>query len=202
MEPLLTQARWIELLRREKAIFTFMELQRLSGLSGVALRKAVSRLCQAGLLLKLGKGIYVNGLQRTSLEEVAGLLYPPAYISCESALFLHGVADQAPHMLTCVTINKTKVFRTPLGEVVYFHIKTPLFFGYEVRDRTYLAQAEKAALDFVYLERQNGLEPALDEWNWENLSPQKLVDMSRRYPKSVRRHIARFAPPDWRFHAE
>ncbi|MCR4439110.1 MAG: type IV toxin-antitoxin system AbiEi family antitoxin domain-containing protein [bacterium] len=202
MQQLFTQARWIDLLRRGKAILTFVELRRLTGLSGAALRKAVSRLCQAGLLLKLGKGLYVNGLQRTSLEEVASLLYPPAYISCESALFLHGVADQAPHVLTCVTTNKTKAFRTALGEIVYFHIKAPLFFGYGVCDRIFLAEPEKAALDFVYLQRQNGLEPALDEWNWENLSPQKVAEMSPGYPKTVRRHIARFAPPDWDFHGE
>lgn len=192
-----TRAQWVRLLRGEKTVFTFGELSRLTGLSVAALRKAIARQSKNGLLLSVGKGLYLNGLRPASVEAVASLLYPPAYISCETALFVHGVADQAPHVLTCVTTNKTKVFRTCVGEIVYHHIKRSLFFGYEFRDRVCLAWPEKAALDFVYLQRQNGLFPLLDEWNWENLSQERLADLVSIYPKSVFVHIARFAPPTW-----
>jgi len=109
-----------------------------------------------------------------ALEEVAAILYPPAHVSIESALFMPGVMDQAPRLLTCVFINKTRIFRTALGEIAYFHLKKELFFGYEMKDRTSLAWPEKAALDYIYLQRQNGIEPSLNEWNWENLDKNKL----------------------------
>jgi predicted transcriptional regulator of viral defense system len=98
-----------------------------------------------------------------ALEEVAAVLYPPAYISLESALFMHGAMDQAPHLLTCVSTNKTRIFRTALGEIAYFHLKKELFFGYEMKDRTSLAWPEKSALDYIYLQRQNGIELSLNE---------------------------------------
>jgi len=194
MAEVFTQSRWIELLRGEKVIYTYAELLRLTGLSSVALRRAVNRLIKLGFLIKMSKGFYANGFRTPSLEQIAGIVYPPSYVSCESALFMHGVADQAPHVLTCVTTNKTKSFRTGLGEIVYFHIKPELFFGYEARDRTFVAEPEKAALDFVYIQRQNGLQPALDEWNWEELSPDKLGVMGTVYPRAVREHIAKYAP--------
>jgi len=187
-----TQLKWVELLRGGKPIYTFAELLRLSGLSPSALRRALHRLKARGLVLRLGKGLYANSFSVPSLEEVAGWLYPPSYISLEYALFLHGVLDQAPHVVTCVTLNKTKTFHTELGEVSYFHIKSDLFFGYQVQDRIILAEPEKAALDFVYLQRKRGLEPPLDECNWVHVNPDRMRSLLSAYPKAVRRNLEKY----------
>ena len=120
-------------------------MQRLTSLSPVALRKALTRLRRDEFIIPIGKGLYANAFHPPALEEIASLLYPPAYISLESALFMHGVIHQAPHVLTCVTLNKTKTFRTGLGEISYSHLRPGLFYDYEVSDGMLLAKAEKAA---------------------------------------------------------
>lgn len=195
MTGTLTPIKWMELLRQGKSIYTFAELLRLSGLSVSSLRRALHRLTQRGLLIKLSKGFYANAFAPPGLEEVAGILYPPCYISLESALFMHGILGQAPHLVTCVTLNKTKTFHTALGEIAYFHLKSTLFWGYEIRDRIPLALPEKAALDFIYLQRQNGLEPALEEWNWENLQRDKMRSLLGVYPKTVQKYLSRMSGP-------
>lgn len=139
--------------------------------------------------MKLGRGFYANSFSPPSLEEVAGLLYPPSYISSEYALFMHGVMDQAPYVVTCVTLNKTKTFDTDLGRISYFHIKPELFFGYSVQDGIILAEPEKALLDLVYLARKRGLEPTLDELNWEHVRSDRLRCLLGFYPKAVRRNV-------------
>lgn len=187
-----TLEKWVSLLRRGKSVYAFAELLRLTDLSNAAMRRALTRLCESELMISLGKGYYANGLQMPALEEIASVLYAPAYISLETALFMHGIVDQAPHLLTCVTINKTKIFRTGLGEIQYYHLKPELFFGYQINDALPLAEAEKAALDFVYLQRQNGLHPSLDEWNWEHLDLAKLRTYLEKFPHSVARHVAQF----------
>jgi hypothetical protein len=48
------------------------------------------------------------------------------------------------------------------------------------------AHPEKAALDFIYLELRNGHRPALDEWNWDELDPERLQEWAAHYPGSVR----------------
>jgi len=194
MKNSFSQTDWVRVLRQGKSIYNFSELMRLSGLSAPSLRKAIHRLLKRKLLLRLKRQLYVNPFALPSLEEVAAVLYPPAYISLESALFMHGVMDQAPHLLTCVSPNKTRIFRTDLGEIAYYHIKKELFFGFEMRDQIALAWPEKAALDYIYLQRQNGIEPSLNEWNWENLDRNKLRQLATNYPQTVRKNLEDFLP--------
>lgn len=195
MKKAFTQTDWTEVLRNGKSIYNFAELMRISKLPVLSMRRAIQRLLRKGLLLKLRKELYANPFVAPSLEEIAGVLYPPSYISLESALFMHGISEQAPHLLTCVSMNKTKTFRTALGEIACFHVKRELFFGYEITDRFPLAWPEKAALDFVYIQRMNGLTPALDEWNWRNLDVDRMYSLATSYPKTVRNHMKKFIPP-------
>ncbi|MDZ7360498.1 MAG: hypothetical protein ONB46_07190 [candidate division KSB1 bacterium] len=192
MPKVFTQANWMERLRQGKSIYSYAELMRLTKLSAPALRRALTRLGNRQFLVSLGKNLYANTFQMPALEEIASVLYPPAYISLESALFRHGVIDQAPHVVHCATLNKTKSFSTALGEIAYFHIKPDLFFGYGAQDRLFPAAPEQAALDFVYLQRQNGLAPNLDEWNWNHLDRNRLQEMLAPYPETVKKHLTRF----------
>lgn len=194
MKKAFTQSNWIEVLRKGKSIYNFAEFMRISMLPVPSLRRAIQRLLKKRLLLKLSKELYANPLAAPSLEEVASVLYPPSYVSLESALFMHGILEQAPHLLTCVSTNKTKTFRTDLGEIAYFHLKRELFFGYDITDRVPLGWPEKAALDFVYIQRQNGLTPSLDEWNWESLNVDKMNSLAKSYPETVKTHIKEFLP--------
>jgi hypothetical protein len=192
MRESFTLSDWLYVLKGGKKIYHFSELLRISGLSGPALRRAVQRMRQKKILFRLGKGLFANTFALPNLEEVTGFLYPPSYISLESALFMHGVMDQAPYILSCVTTNKTKPFETDLGEIHYVHIKKDLFFGYEIANQMPLAFPEKAALDFIYIQRKNGFKPALDEWNWENLHKNKLEEFMTFFPKSVQNHLNKY----------
>ena len=124
MKAAFTQTDWTRIFRTGKAIYSLGELMRLSGLPVSSMRRAAQRLVQRGLFLKLGKELYANAFSPPSLEEVAGVLYPPSCISLESALHIHGIIGQAPHMVTCISVNKTKTFRTALGEIAYSGMHT------------------------------------------------------------------------------
>lgn len=193
MKVSFTLSNWFSVLKEGKKIYNLSELQRLSGLSSPALRRAVQRLREKKILFQLGKGLFANSFALPSLEEIPGFLYPPCYVSAESALFMHGIMEQAPHVLTCVTTNKTKTFETDLGEIQYLHVKNSLFFGYEITDQFPLASPEKAALDYVYIQRKNGVRPTLDEWNWENLDMHKLADLMTVFPRTVQNHIQEYS---------
>ena len=189
MSKLFTQAQWLEHLRRGKSIYQFGELQRLTKLSEVATQRAVHRLARARLIAKLGKGYYANLLQPPRIEDVSAVLYPPSYISLESALFHHGIIEQTPQTLTCVSTNKTKTFQSAFGEIYYAHLQAGLFFGYELNGRSFMALPEKAALDFIYLQLQNGHTPTLDEWHWEEITMARLLEFSAKFPRTVQRHL-------------
>ncbi len=198
-------ARWVAALRGGAPFWRLGELMRVSGLSAAATRQAVHRLLRQGLLLRLGRGLYASPLAAggpPTLEQVPPLLYPPAYISLDSALFMHGVADQAPQVLTCVTTNRPRRFHTALGEIHFHRLKPSLFGGDEARGGAVsgvaggvaLASPEKAALDWVYLARYHGRSPALDEWNRGALAPARLHPLAARYPRAVRATLRGFMP--------
>lgn len=188
---------WVDVLRSGKGLYRLGELARLSGHSEPAVRRAADRLVGRRWLTRVGKGLYANMLRPEgppTVDEVASVLYPPAYISLASVLFGEGVVEQAPHLLACVTTNKTKSFRTGLGEIRYHQVKTDFFFGYALERGIPRAQVEKAALDFVYLELRAGRRPALDEWNWEELDLDLLRTWASRYPSTVMALLDEFVP--------
>ena len=192
------QQDWVAALRAGKALYRLGELARLAGHSEQAARRATHRLVQRRWLARVGKGLYANMLRPEgppTVEDAVAVLYPPACISLSSALFAHGILDQAPHVLACVTTNKTKRFHTGLGEIRYQQIKAPLFFGYALEQGIPWARPEKAALDLVYLELRNGRRPVLDEWNWEGLDLALLRDWAARYPRTVGALLDRFIRP-------
>ena len=193
MKKSFTLPDWIAHLKSGKDIYHSKELERLSGLSKEALHRALQRMRKNKIIFKIGKGLYANSFHVPQLEQIGGYLYSPSYISLESALFHHGVIEQAPFVLTCVTTNKTKRFHTDLGEIHYSHLKQKHFFGYTFEGQFPLASPEKAAIDYVYLQLKAGNKPPLDEWNWENLETGIIEDIWKEYPKSVKTYFSKFA---------
>lgn len=187
----MTLSRWLKILKNGRPIYYLADLCKLSGLSIASMRRTAQRLVSQGLLCKAGKEIYLNVLTPVAIEDIAAVLYRPSYISMESALFHHGVITQVPFITTCVTTRLTRTMQTPLGEIIYQHIKPSLYFGYEKSGASFLAEAEKAALDFIYLNLQNGHTPHLDEWNWVQFSLKKINLYAQKYPNSVRRLLTK-----------
>ncbi|MEI6510268.1 MAG: hypothetical protein WCO14_04895, partial [bacterium] len=137
--------------------------------------------------------LYGNSLGMPTLEALACLLGRPAYISRESALSEGGILSQMPLTLTCATTGKTREVCTPLGNIAFSHLQTPLFWGYSIRQGILWAEPEKALLDWVYLDRKAGSgPPPLDELEWEALNSRKLKEYGERYPKSVQAEIVRW----------
>ena len=190
-------AQWVRLLQelsqQGDSILTVASLRALTGLEAEALRKAVRRLAKKGLLVHLGPRLYGNSLGMPTLEALACLLGRPAYISRESALSEGGILSQMPLTLTCATTGKTREVCTPLGNIAFSHLQTPLFWGYSIRQGILWAEPEKALLDWVYLDRKAGSgPPPLDELEWEALNSRKLKEYGERFHKSVQAEIVRW----------
>lgn len=169
-----------------RSVYYLADLCKVSGLSESSMRRAAQRLERYGLIQKIGKGIYLNTFMTTSLEVMSALLYRPSYISCESALFYHGILSQSPFVLTCVSSRPTKTMRTAAGTILYQQMKSTLFFAYRKEGAYFLAEPEKAMLDYVYLHLQNGQSVIMDEWDVRVISREKMKRYAQRFPRSVR----------------
>jgi predicted transcriptional regulator of viral defense system len=190
-----TLSSWIALLQKlgkeKQKILSPRTLMNASGLGSGAVAKAIGRLCRRGYLVKLYKKTYASKFSLPSLEEVAMFYGKPCYVSFESTLSDRGIISQMPLMLTCATTRKIKNLKTLLGEIVFHHLAPHLFSGYENNKGILRATAEKAFLDYIYINLRNKKRiPALDEFDLGQLNKKKIKKLVKMYPVSVRRWIS------------
>lgn len=115
------------------------------------LTKKLNYYVQKGLLLNPRKGIYTK--INPNMEELAGLVFVPSYISLQYVLQKAGVVFQYDSAITSVSyLNREiemcgKTFR-------YNQVKKEIAYnleGIERRDNINIATPERALLDMMYL---------------------------------------------------
>lgn len=85
-------------------------------------RDRLRRLCRAGEVKRVRKGLYVrlvDGVSGVDPLVLSGLVYGPSYVSRETALALHGMIPERVEEVTCMTTGRDKVFATPEGRFAY-----------------------------------------------------------------------------------
>lgn len=125
-----------------------------------ALRNQLNRWQKKRLIIKLKRGIYtLNENDRKinpSRYVIANQLNSPSYISLESALNFYGLIPEKVTSVTSVTSKKTLHIQNEMGNFTYQHIKPDAFRGFKaLKDESgltfFIAEPEKAAVDFLYL---------------------------------------------------
>lgn len=114
-----------------------------------------------GFVIRLKRGLYVLGRLKHAINPMvmASRIYPPSYVSLETALSYYGIIPEAVFSVTSVTSRKTEEFSTKFGKFSFRKIKKEAFGGFEVwKDKESgvsfnLALPEKALVDFFYLNR-------------------------------------------------
>ena len=117
--------------RRGRAVFTFQDMRMMfPDESAKTLSESLGRLVRAGLLERVGKGLYFNPLSQRGhgrlLEEIAAAMRGGEYnyTSLECALSEWGVISQIPmQYLTVMTTGRKGTFRTPYGTIEFTHTK-------------------------------------------------------------------------------
>jgi predicted transcriptional regulator of viral defense system len=130
----------------------------------------LARLAAAGQVIRLRRGVWAlpNRVDPLALPEYVTSPFP-AYVSLQSALYLHGMISQMPAVTYAVSLARTRRFTTPLGTVSVHHVQPAFFFGFEEAGRSggRLATPEKALVDFLYLTpARSKLFRALPELEW------------------------------------
>lgn len=115
------------------------------------LYKKIQRLEKKGVIKKLIRGRYQFLLTKSSDFTLANFIYPPSYLSLESALSFYGIITAFPYQITSVTVRKTKKIIVSDRDFLYSHFSTNLFWGYEKKENFLIAEREKALLDLIYL---------------------------------------------------
>lgn len=112
---------------------------------------------QSNLIIKLRNEWYC--FQESIVEEkflfsISNKIYQPSYVSLESALSYYGIIPEGVFMIQGISTLKTNQFSNSKGNFQYKHIKTDLFFGYQLIKMGHftikMADFEKAIIDSIY----------------------------------------------------
>jgi predicted transcriptional regulator of viral defense system len=116
-------------------------------------------------------------------ERLRGRLQPLGYVSYRSALVHHGVVIDSLAVVQVASVELGGRDDTTVpGPVRFILIARDLYFGYALEpfegDVVPVASAEKALLDWIDWTEQTGVDPRLEEIEWQELDLGRLDQLA------------------------
>jgi hypothetical protein len=125
-----------------------------------AIRNQLERWRKSGRIIRLKRGVFILGDDDRKVDVLrpylANQLYGPSYVSLEYALNYYGLIPERVNDITSITSRKTMRLANEAGTFIYQHVKSTAFRGFEMVKGEdglafFIAQPEKAVIDFLYL---------------------------------------------------
>lgn len=171
-----------------RAVFSVQQFANVIGKTRLSAAVYLSRMVKKGLIKRIRRGKFAFSDDDLA---IASQLIEPSYISLNSALLFHGLVQQVPASVECVTARNT--FRFGDLGIIYRKIPGALFYGYEKKRKgnsyILIAEPEKALIDCVYLNcmgRKSAREIR------EKLDRKKLDGYVRRFSGRGRKKLERW----------
>lgn len=148
------------------------------------LRRQLSEWVAKGKLWQLRRGLYALAPPYQKVKPhpflVANRIVTGSYVSMQAALAHYGLIPEYVATVSSVSTGRLGEWETPLGHYLFRHIRPELLFGYQQQqvDRkqfAFVATAEKALLDLVYLQPGGDAFAFLESLRLQNL---ELLDLS------------------------
>lgn len=142
------------------------------------IRLQLARWVKDGRLIKLHKGFYTLAEPyrkiNPELFSIANSLKSSSYVSLQSALSWYGLIPEFVPATTSITTTRPQIIETPMSRFEYRHINKNFFWGYKMlmlseKQQAFVATAEKALLDLVYLTPGGDKEEFLNELRLQSL---------------------------------
>jgi len=186
----ITDIQLIKVLKElNKSYYLVADLEKVLDLERKSLYVLLNRLVKKEVLVKLKRGVYQPAFQNPDLKKVANELYYPSYLSFESALSTYGIINQVPYTLTFATSKRSKKMKLANTPIEYRQLKKDYYWGFKLENGFYLAQAEKALLDQLYLISKGQTEKNTSEWSLLNLNEKRLRKYSQAFPQTVQKAL-------------
>ena len=148
---------YAELRRLGRPVLSTREAAALWGSQQVTASRRLGSLADAGLVLRIRKGLWALDSEIEPFALGPYLTAPlPSYVSLWSALADHGMIEQVPRQISLISPARPRQIVTALGTYVVHRVAPGLFGGYTHTERGYLASAEKALFDLVYVRTATG----------------------------------------------
>jgi predicted transcriptional regulator of viral defense system len=189
---------YIPLTKIDKVCFSYREIARVLGIAPRSARVSANRYVRQGLLIRIKRNIYAvaERWRSSNTEEkfsVANLIQVPSYISLMTALGYYNVTTQVQRdFIESIGTRRSLEFRAGGTVLRYAKIAKKLYSGFTRKDGFFIASAEKALLDAVYLMSMGRYYFDLASIDADKLDKKKLSVMAKSFPLRVRRLLKKY----------
>lgn len=145
--------------KNKMSIFSLRDIENLFPNEKIkTVKNNLSRWIRLGYLYKLRRDLYESTElgQEKDISDiyVANRLYAPSYVSLETALSIYSLIPDIAVQVTSITTKLTRKFRNKHGVFYYRSCQKRAFTGYKLTVyegmKVYIADPEKALVDFIY----------------------------------------------------
>ena len=140
---------------KKYTVFSLKDIKKIDQKFG---RARLNEWQKKGYIKKIIKNFYIFTdimPDEHYLFEIANRIYPPSYVSMETALSYYNLIPESVYTVTSVSTRRTYTFDAEIGQFIYRKIKPSIFFGYKLLEygdkKIKIASIEKTILDFLYL---------------------------------------------------
>jgi len=132
-------------------------------------KNSAHKISRVAWVSRLKRWLYAVDNNISSLK-VANSLVEPSYVSLETVLSHHSIIPDAVTSYTSVSTLPTKTLENSKWVFYYSSLKENLYFWYKYQDGVFIAEVEKAILDYFYL-RSKDLRLTIYDYN--NINKEK-----------------------------
>ena len=176
----------------QKDYYTVKDIERILEMNIDTLRVQLTRWAKTGILVRVAKGIYAPYGTEIDVLKIANQIYYPSYLSFESVLSRYGILSQIPYTLTFATPKRTKKMILNDTEIEFTKLSDKYYFGYVFENGINIASPEKALVDCLYLVSKGKRSLNIDELYLKNIDKDKLIEISKVFPKNTRELVQSF----------
>ncbi|MEE4265234.1 MAG: hypothetical protein V2I56_21285 [Desulfobacteraceae bacterium] len=178
-----------KLLNANSPFFSVSSLQALLNLTRESARTTASRLVQRGILVRIQRDLYALANSKYSLFSLANALCQPSVISLETALNYWGIIVQVPQTVFSIARTSYRCMADNT-EFVYRRVSSALFrFGQVKVEDFFIAEAEKALLDTLYMKSKGLAELLPEDIDMGKFDDELLKYYSYQYPDVVKKML-------------
>lgn len=180
-------------------VFVLSDLRvALGDRTDVALYKRLNGLVEAGILIKVKRGIYVT--PEASLATISNRIEPSAYISTGTILAKCAAIGSIPvRRIQAIKTGRPRTYICKLGTIEHLSLSPQLYFGFGLVDGILFATPEKAFLDvcyYAYRGKRFSFDPESDV-NTSGLKRNIVSGYLRKYDKRFVNYFNRIWGGKW-----
>ncbi|MCK5521037.1 MAG: hypothetical protein KAI81_07985 [Candidatus Marinimicrobia bacterium] len=178
---------------KDATFFTLQDVVRERNLKPGSARVWCNRQVKRGLILRIKNALYVDAMKEKYLSReeryfIGNHIQVPSYISLSTALFYYDLTNQMyRNRIESVAQKRSIQYTVGEWEYQYYTIKSDYYTSFRKENGIFIATAEKALADIIYLVSLGKYALDFSALEWDKINLEALNTVLENFPDHTRR---------------